>query len=393
MKKKLLFTNQVVAPHIKRWVEDYARHHGTIEVWTGNSTAFDVPLDKLQVIQFPDYSRASIKSRLRTWLHYSFSMFFRLWRTPRQTPVLVTTNPPTAPLVMWLVSKMRRQPYVLYEFDIYPHIGITMSVFSEKNLIYRLWHKLHQLALKDAKAVITLGNNMSNILCDMIVDRKLNAHVIPNWVDTDWVKRVPREVNPFAHEHSIDKQLVVGYAGNLGATHSVEHILSLAKTLKHREDILFFIIGAGAKLHLVEDAIKSGEYPNLRLLPWIPYENLPSALSAIDVSIVTLSEGYEMYSIPSKTMNSLSAGCAILGMSREPNDLAQLIQTNNCGQNFHPSDVLRIAEWVECLADNRMHLAEYQGCARATAEKWFDEKICISRLNEVLEDHLLLSVD
>lgn len=388
MKQKLLFINQTVSPHIERWIHQFSKECGPIEVLSGNLP--EQRSDDLVIRKMTAYNRTSSLSRLRTWLLYTISVFFHLLATPAQTPVLVVTNPPFVPLVVWFFHKLRNQPYILFEFDIYPQIAAAMAILSEKSLAYRIWYKWHQWALRDALAVITLGDNMAKILSDMSLHKGLAVTVIPNWVDTDWIHPIERTDNSFAQSHQISNdKMIIAYAGNLGATHSIESIVAFTESLQSDDSIHTFIIGEGSKRPLVEQAIKTGTFPHLTLLSWIDYKNLPPALAAIDISIVTLAEEYEKYSIPSKTMNSLAAGNVILGISNEPNDLVALISQYRCGRNFSPDDIAGMLDWIRLLSEDRDALQQYKTAARSAAEEQFSEKICIANLNAILRDTLL----
>jgi len=387
MSPRIVIINQTLAPHIERWLCQFAAQHGPVELWSGNAP-FDMG-DMITVKAAPTYDRTTALSRLRTWLHFTLVVFGRLLRSSSKTPLFVTTNPPFVPLAVWLAHRLRGQRYGIYEFDIYPHIADVMGMIHKDNPFYRVWYGWHQRALRDAALVVTLSPGMARELQSMVPDAPNLPQIVPNWVDVAWIKPVERMRNPFARAQGLEDQLVVAYTGNMGATHAIETILEVAERLHSVPEILFLFIGDGTKRNLVAGAVHSGRLPNARLLPWISYDQLADPLASIDVSIVTLAQGYEHLSIPSKTISALSAGSAILGISREPSDLASLIDETACGINFTPDQVDAIVDWLRSLAHDQSRLRAYQQAARAVALERFSEARCMWQLTELIADRLL----
>lgn len=301
----------------------------------------------------------------------------------------MVTNP-FAPLLAGLLRRWQQRPFALLEWDIYPQILAPMGLAGPRHPLYRLWFQAHAHALRRASLVITLGEEMAGVLRAMVGDAPLPLAVIPNWTDTEWLRPLPRPENPFFQAQGWPAEdLLVLYSGNLGATHAIETILAVAERLRARPGIRFVLIGEGSKRALVEAAIATGRLPNLHLLPYQPLDQLPYTLPAADVGIVTLGDGYEGLSMPSKTYDLLAAGNAILGISRAPNDLAATLASHRLGANFAPDDPAGIAAWLETLAGDRAQLAAMQQAARQAAEQQYSAAICPARLTAAVRQHLL----
>lgn len=386
-KPRLIITNQFVTPGFIDWLKALAESHGPLELWSGNAP--DHISDKIVIRHAPAYDRSTSGSRLRTWLHFSGVVTAALLRRGDPTPLLAVTNPPFMPLVAWLLHHWQRRPFGLLEYDIYPNILTPLGQTRPSHPLYRLWRSWHGQALRSAQLVITLGVQMAQVLRTLAGTTHLPVEVIPNWIDTDWIKPVPRHENPFAQQHELGDKLIVLYSGNLGATHAIETIIAVAGHLQDNQDIQFLIIGEGAKKPLVETAIRTGRTPTLQLLPLQPARMLPFTLTSADVAIVTLADGYEGLSMPSKTYSMLAAGNAVLGISRAPNDLAATIEAHGCGVNFAPENVAAIAAWLTSLATDRSQLAQLQSRARQAAVEHYHASHCFARLNQVIEQLLL----
>lgn len=388
--KHLIVINQTTNPAFNAWIASLANELDTVSLWSGNP-----PLhlkSKLKIRQGPTYDRSSALSRLWSW--GLFSLTCGIWlltasRTSNRPFIFVVTNPPFMPILTRLVWRLRKWPYALLEWDIYPHILSPMNLAKSHSLLYRLWERLHRRALQDAGLVITISERMADTLRRMTCCYVQSIQIITNWVDTEWIRPLPRTQNPFAKKHGLDDKLVVMYSGNLGATHAIETVVAVAERLKDNRGILFLIIGEGSKRQLIEATIHSERLANIRLLPRQPVEWLPYSLASADVGIVTLATGYEDLSMPSKTYNLLAAGNALLGISQAPNDLDSTIIQHNCGVNFAPTDVDGIVDWLEELAEDRVKVALYKESARQAAENCYSRHTCETMMTATVMDWIV----
>lgn len=386
---KLIIINQTLSESFSLWLNDFAETHGPIELWTGSS--YEATNHHVIVKYLPRYDRKSSSRRLLTWLRFTVMTAWLMLFVPRRVPIFGVTNPPFTPLLLVIYRRILGFRYGLLEYDIYPQVMNKMGMISERNFFYRLWYLWHRWALSEADIVITLAEIMASELQSMTKDGQISVEVIPTWTDTDWLKPLPKSENSFAIEHNLIDKFVVLYSGNLGATHAVETILDVAERLRTRSFIQFVIIGEGSKKAIVEEAIVTGKTPNIRLLTLQPKDRLPYSLSSADIAIVTLGEGYERLSMPSKTYDMMAAGNAILGISGSPSNLETILKCHNCGVNFSQNQVEAITLWIESLANHPERLETLQIAARQAAVESFSSKICQPKLTQIINSDLILS--
>ncbi len=387
-KTRLIIINQSTNPAFIDWVVSLADDVGSVALWCGNPPGGLG--DKVVVRQGPGYDKGSTFLRLKTWGLFTLWSAWCLLRYPggKRIPIFVVTNPPFMPLLAWVMGKVQKRPFALLEWDIYPQILSPMGLAGRRNPLYQLWYRGHRAALLSAGRIITISEGMADTLQEMAEGQPLLIDVIPNWVDTEWIRPLKRTDNSFAVEQAFGDKLVVMYAGNLGATHALETVIETAVLLGDEPDICFVCIGEGSKRPLIEEAIASGKTPTLRLLDRQPVERLPETLASADVGIVTLAEGYEALSMPSKTYGVLAAGSALLGISQQPNDLQCLIETTGCGVNFAPPEAAAIADWLRQMNRERTALRQMQAKARETAVSQFSRVQCEKGLTAVMQEWL-----
>jgi glycosyltransferase involved in cell wall biosynthesis len=377
---RLIIINQSVGPAFVDWMSHLSAIHGRVELWSG--TALDDLDDGVSLIRQTTYDNSSKLKRLATWTKFTLESTVRLLCRRDRTPLLIVTNPPFMPVPAWAFRVLQGRHYILLEWDIYPQILRAMGLISRTNLIYRLWRICHAKALRDAELVITISAGLADELRRISGETDLPVSVIPNWVNTAWIKPLDPASNPFVREQKLAGKVVVLYSGNLGSTHAIETILEVARLMVDEPRLLFLIIGEGSKRGIVEAAIKRGITPNLRLLPHQPESLLPFTLSSGHIGIVTLEKGYESLSMPSKTYAMMAAGNAILGISQPPNDLERTIHRFDCGVNFRPDDPVAISVWIQSMLDDGEALSIMQAQSRRAAITEYSAIRCIPLLNE-----------
>jgi len=108
----------------------------------------------------------------------------------------------------------------------------------------------------------------------------------------------------------LQDKFIIMYSGNLGKTHNIETLVSLAEILKD-ESYYILIIGGGTQFTSIQALIEQKKLKNIKLLPWQPVEKLPFTLASADIGVVSLGSKASNLSIPSKTFNLMSVGTYI----------------------------------------------------------------------------------
>lgn len=323
-------------------------------------------------------------SRLYSWGIFSlqslFSMIFY-----RSDIALIVTNPPLVPWLGPIVKAIFGLRYVILVYDIYPDVMERMGLINHGKMISRLLRKINGMSLRYADCIITLGDDMRQTLQGHLKHgESIPIHVIPNWADTDEIKPLKKKDNPFCLEHDLVDQFVVMYSGAFGATHDVEGVIIAAESLQNHHDIKFILIGSGTRENEIKDLVKKKNLPNLIMLPWQPTNKVPYSLAAADCHIVSLDEGFEGISIPSKTYTSLAAGAAILAISPSGTEFQTLVKSHKCGVWIPPRKPHYLADVIKRLNDDPKDLATMKHNARIVAEKLFNKKICTKKYLDLL---------
>ena len=367
VKPKLLILNQMAGPVTWELAEDLAENVGPVELLTGHpDTLTKPPTPGISVSAATPYHRGSYLRRSLSWIRYLFQAFSWIRKRPADVPLLFFSNPPLSPWLGWVMNRLRGQQFAVMVHDIYPDVLVGLMGMSARNPLVRVWHFMNRRAYRRAKLVMTLGERMAQRLEEQCPGH--SVEVVYPWADTNRIRPRPRDDNWFAAEHGLVGKLTVMYSGNMGIGHDIETILEAARRLRDRDEIRFVFIGSGPKWQLVDQARKSEDLSNVTLLGWQPDEVLPYSLPTADIAVVSLEVGLDGLAIPSKAFSFLAAGAALLVISREGSELADLVHKHECGWLVGPKDLDRFVDRVTDACSQPDRLRAAQSNSRRAAE-------------------------
>ncbi len=263
-----------------------------------------------------------------------------------QDIILAPSPPLTIGLSAYIISRVKRIPYVYNVQDIYPDVVVKLGILKNPVGI-ALSHWLEHFVYTHARQITVLSEGFrANLLRKGVPSEKIT--IIPNFVDTDFIRPLPRD-NGFRHRFDLDGRFVVLYAGNLGHSQNLEHVLECAALLQDRDDINFVIVGNGSrKPHLEAQAQQMG-LGNVHFIPFQPREDVPNIYAAADVSLVTLRKGIALDSVPSKAYTIMASGRPIIAAVDPGSDAWQLVEQAQCGLCVEPEDPQALAEAIRAL--------------------------------------------
>jgi glycosyltransferase involved in cell wall biosynthesis len=375
--------NQSQSPAFQQMLENVAGEARTLLV-TGAPHASKNPTFRVEAAA--SYDRRGLARRAASWLAFASTAGARLLRLGGKPFVFTTTNPPILPHLAWALCKARGWPYGILVWDIFPHALIQAGWFTPSHPLPRIWSALNRRALREAEVVIALGSRMADVIrAELGKDAAiLRVEIIPNWGPTEEIRPIGKADNPFAREHGLTDCLCVMYSGNLGRTHGLEPLVGAAHLMRDDERVRFVIIGDGLGRPAVERSLAEKRLDKVLLLGMQPWEAVRYSLAAADIAVVSQAPGAELNSLPSKVYWALAAGSAILAVTSEASDLADLVRENQVGCVVPWGDEQRIAQRIDELANDPSRLRKLQANARRTAEQRFSPSVVEQKFRQTL---------
>lgn len=349
MKPRLLYIDQLVGPTSLDIINALTRHYQVV-LYSGFIIETYAKLSpEVKWIKRPRYSKVSMRARIVSWLKFYFRTLPSVLFAPKKEVFLVS-NPPLNFFVGYCFAKVFRTRFTLLLFDIYPDIIVQSGYVGHRHPIARVWAALNKRAFPKAHRIFTLSENLAKEVAkyEPTID---NIRIIPNWVDNEKIKPIPKHDNAFIQKHGWGDKFIVMYSGNMGKTHDLETIVEAAKLLKDRSEIQFVFIGDGEKKPMLEKMVADYSLSNVTLLPFQPADMFKYSIACADIGFVTLADGFENYSVPSKTYYLLAAGCILFAIASKGSEMEWLINRYQCGRRFDSGTAPAVAKGILELID------------------------------------------
>ncbi len=302
-------------------------------------------------------------ARLLAWNIYTAGALLNLLAV-RRGDVLFLRTPPLQLGVPAFFAKALGGARVLVNVqDIHPDLAIESGILRNPAGI-RFARALEKwvYGLADTIAVISDGF-ARNLRAKGVPGGKLA--VLPNWVDTDFLKPGPKD-NPVSRRLGLQDKFVVMYSGTLSisSNRALERALGAAALFAPDREIVLVVVGEGLKKEDLKAKAAALGLENAVFLPFVPYAELPALLASSDVLLVPLDKDKSDLSAPSKLYTFMAAGRPILALASPDSEVAVLVRENDCGLAALPDDPAGIAAAVRALKDASARRRELGAHAR-----------------------------
>jgi colanic acid biosynthesis glycosyl transferase WcaI len=136
----------------------------------------------------------------------------------------------------WLLGQIKTAPFIYNVQDVYPDVPVRAGQLRNPYAI-RTLRSMEAFMYRKATHVTVITDAMrENLQSKGVPEHKLS--VIPNFVDTEFIRPLPKD-NEFARRHGLHDKFVVTHAGSLGYVYDLEALLDVAHRLEGDKDIVF----------------------------------------------------------------------------------------------------------------------------------------------------------
>ena len=292
---------------------------------------------KIKRLNYFRLSKDSAVGRLAGWFSFLINALINTIFIRDIQSVLIVSNPPILPFLGVLLKRLRKCQFYFLVHDIYPDIAIQIGKLKQDSIMAKIMNAVTTVALKKADKVIALGNDAKKILISKGASPQ-NTVVISNWADKTKISPGPKK-NDFACQYDIEGKFVLLYSGNIGLYYNLEYLVAAAEKLQNLEKLILVFVGEGGKKAELMEIVSSKNLQNVKFIPYQPWDKYNLVLNSADILIVTLQEGVEGISVPSKMYSYMASGKPVAGMISYKSDVGRLIEEANCGFRVDPKDV------------------------------------------------------
>ena len=263
------------------------------------------------------------------------------WVAPRNGVVIATSPQILVGVSGWAVGALRFLPWVFEVRDLWPESLVGVGQASADSLLYRSVERVAKFLYRYATHIVVDGEwKRRHLIHQGVEERRIT--VIRNGVEEDFCPDPNSSIALSARlevrkELGLRDEFVLLYAGTLGMAHGLETILNAAERLRHRNDIKFILLGAGAERGQLSHLLNKLRLANVRLMEKQPRAKIPAFLAAADACLVPL-RNKEVFksAIPSKMFEAMAAGRPVI-LSVE-GEAKEILLSSQAGLAIPPED-------------------------------------------------------
>ncbi len=278
----------------------------------------------------------------RLWGYFSFmfsSFYAGLFKAKGKFDVVIVTSPP---LFVggsgYLISRLRRMPFVFEVRDLWPESAIDTGVLTNGAII-KLAFGVERFIYRTAKLINVLTPAFYKTLREKkgIAENKLIQ--ISNAADFSLSENLLQtfDAAAFRKEHDMEGRFVITYVGAHGVANHLEQVLDAGEALKDT-NVLFLLIGQGMEKARLMKLAAERKITNVRFLDSVPKAEVFRYILASEMGASVLKKVDTFKTVYSnKTFDYMSCKKPILmaidGVSRE------LLEDAGAGSYVEPENI------------------------------------------------------
>ena len=310
--------------------------------------------DNVDVLRCYVSERYNVSFLGRIWAYISFvfsSMYAGLFKAKGKYDVILVTSPPLfVGKTAYVLSKIKRVPFVFEIRDLWPESAIDTGILKNSLIIkFAFWFE--KVIYKKAKLI----NVLTPAFRDQLINNKKvpveKIIFIPNGADFTLAEKIQKEFNAeqFKKQLGLSDKFVITYVGAHGVANHLIQLIEAAEKLTET-NIVFQLIGAGMLKEALIKETKKRNLTNVIFRDPVSKEEVFKYILASDAGASVLKKADTFKTIYSnKTFDYMSCKKPVFlvidGVSR------QLINEAKCGVYVEPENITAIVEGAKKLAN------------------------------------------
>jgi len=286
----------------------------------------------------------------------------------------VTSPPLFVGATGYLISRLRRMPFVFEVRDLWPESAIDTGVLTNK-LVIKLAYWVEAFIYKKATLINVLTPAFYTALKEKkgIPDRKLVQ--ISNASDFSLSEKLLNDFDrdAFRKEHGLDGKFVITYVGAHGVANYLEQLLDAGDALADT-NVLFLLIGQGMEKDKLKKMAADRNITNVRFLDSVPKAEVFRYILASEMGASVLKKVDTFKTVYSnKTFDYMSCKRPILmaidGVSRE------LVEAAGAGTYVEPENISEYNRVIRSYLNDPERLVREGESGYKFARENFDREV------------------
>ena len=293
----------------------------------------------------------------RLLAYFSFtvsSTWAGIFYTGKQDVILATSPPLFVGISGYIISRVKRIPFIFEVRDLWPKFAIDTGVLRNK-LFIKLAYRLERFIYEKSLLINVLTPAYKKYLIEEreIPERKIIF--IPNGADLSLFQPAIRD-NWVRKRYNWQNKFVILYVGAHGVANDLIQLIKVAERFRDHPDILFALIGDGMEKQKLEKLVVEKGLTNVQFIDSRPKREMLDFINATDACTAVLKKVF-ITTYPNKLFDYMACAKPVIlpidGSSRE------LIEDANAGIYVEPENPIEFEEAVLRLYNNHNLCKEY----------------------------------
>ncbi len=317
----------------------------------------------------------------RLWGYFSFvfsSVWAGLFRATEKYDVILVTSPPLfVGITAYILSKIKKIPFVFEIRDLWPESAIDTGVVTNKFIIkFAYWFEA--FIYRKAKLINVLTPAFRDTLIAQKGVPKDKIIFIPNAADfklSDEVLHSDFDRTRFRKENNWENKFVITYVGAHGVANHLIQVIETAELIQEKiPQVLFVLIGSGMQKDMLVGEAKKRNCTNIQFIDPVPKKEVFKYIIASDFGASVLKKVDTFKTIYSnKTFDYMACKVPLFllidGVSRT------LVEEAGCGIYVEPENPAEFAQQIEKIIDNKPTIIQLGLNGYSYAKAHFDRAV------------------
>jgi colanic acid biosynthesis glycosyl transferase WcaI len=139
----------------------------------------------------------------------------------------------------------------------------------------------------------------------------------------------------------------------MGVLQGLEYVLEAANLLKDSDGVRFVFVGDGLARRALMEKANQLALPNVKFIPYQPFEKMPEILATADISLVSLIKGSGFGALPSKSFTIFASGRPVIASVDEGSETWNLVKRADAGLCVPPESPSELVKAILTLSKIR----------------------------------------